>query len=207
MAVVLEQGHGRQRGTQHHAGMETRGFRKGFVFAHDALARQRRYHVHAFLPGLLAHVGDLRVLGFERHALLQFPAQDGERFLRLAGKLFEMLDKNADHGIRQQQRHIHIPGAEAAEDAAHGRAHRAGIDDIGLDGGGHDGSRREGLHGEAVHAARAREARRGNLSRGDLAGQRRVRAGVQPAHEVAYQAALEDALPEIRGATQRRSPC
>ena len=90
--------------------METCGFRKGFVLAHDALARQRRHHVHAFLPGLLAHVGDLRVLGFEGHALFQFPAQDGERFLKLAGKLLEMLDKNTDHRIRQQQRDIQTLG-------------------------------------------------------------------------------------------------
>lgn len=130
--MVFQETYGCERRTEHHTWTQLGGLRQRLVLPNDAQPRQGRYHVHPIFPGRLAHVGDQSLVDLERDAFLQLPPQHRKRVLRGAGKLIEVLDKNSDDRVGQNQRNILTSAVEPVAGAGNRRFQRRRIQDVGL---------------------------------------------------------------------------
>ncbi len=117
--MVGQERDGGQRGTQNDARTESQIFRERFVFTDDAKTAECGDDIHTAFARRLAHVRDERLIHFERNALFQLPAQHGDRFLRGARKLIEVLDEHANDRVGHQDRNVFVfcaqPGADTFE--------------------------------------------------------------------------------------------
>src|SRR6267378_7217578 len=106
--VLFKQSGGSERGTENDARAKPYGFRELLVFTHYAKSSECCEDVHATFPRSLPHVRKDRLVNSKRHAFFQLPAEHRQRLLRGAGKLLEVLNKDANHWIRQEHRNIFV---------------------------------------------------------------------------------------------------
>ena len=77
---------------------------------------------------------------FKWNALFELPLEHGNRFLRRARKLIEMLHKNTDNWIRQKNRAFFVSGPQTGADAFKRGFYSAEIDDVGFDSAWRNGA-------------------------------------------------------------------
>src|ERR1700676_1222380 len=186
--------------------MQARGFGEGLVFADDAQAREGGDDVDAFFARGLPHVGDERFVDFKGYALLQLPAKHGIGFRFRAWKVVEVLNEDADHRVRQNQRDALVFGAQAGAHRGDSGLESGGIDDVGFDRRGDKSARWKNLDAVTVHTAGPRPTGAGDAGQAYFNGQGRMRGGIEPAGDAAYEIAFVDALMKCSCTIQRKSP-
>jgi hypothetical protein len=144
-----------------------------------------------------------RTASVERDAFLQPPPEDRDGFLGFPRKHVEMQHEDANYGIGDQQSDVLALGPQAREHAAHRGPHFRGVHDVRFDRRRINRTRWQRFDRKTVQSgARARPPCRRNVFSGDLAGDQRVRNGIEPARHAADQSALVNSVADAVAATQ-----
>src|SRR6267378_5396190 len=128
--LIFDERDGGERRTQHYAGMQPDSLDEGFVLPDDAQPCERRDDVNAGFARRLAHIGNERLVGFERHALLQLPPQHRNGFGCRAWEILKVLNEDANHRVGKDYGNIFIPGVQMIADIGYSGLNGGGVHDV-----------------------------------------------------------------------------
>src|SRR5262249_18838464 len=192
--MIFKQGNRSQGGAQYDARIQSSVFGKAFVFANDSQAAESSDNIYPAFARGLTHIRNKCFVYFERNALFQFPAKHGNRFGGGTRKLIEVLNEDANHGIRKKDSHSFRLCAKPRANGFEDRFDPGHVNDVRFNGAWNNGARRKWFNCKTIETAGAGQARSGDAVGRNFDGKRRMRRSIEPSGELADKFVLVNAL-------------
>src|SRR5262249_28632277 len=194
-------------GAQYDARIQAKVFGKAFVFANDPQAAESSDNIYPAFARGLTHIRNKCFVYFKRNALFQFPAKHGNGFGGGTRTRIEMLGKDANDRIGQEDSYVFRSCAKTGTNGFEDRFDAGHVDDICFHGAWNNGARRKRFNCKAIETAGAGQARPGDAVGCNFDGKRRMRRSIEPGGELADKFVLVNSLSKCSGFSQRTSPC